>query len=90
MSLGGFPLWCSVWGVMGAYLSMRSQTRSSGLFYSGILSRNQYSRVSLRMLFAMDSEARTGSNVSRSHVVLLIIYLSSGDKNSKTESPCYL
>ena len=47
-------------------------------------------RVSLRMLFAMDSEARTGSNVSRSHVVLLIIYLSSGDKNSKTESPCYL
>ena len=66
---------------MGAALSITGQTRSSGPFSSGISLRIQSSRISSRMFLFADYGARNGSIVSRSQVVLLIIYFSSGENN---------
>ena len=74
---------------MGAALSMRGQMMSSGYFSSGILSRIQSSSVSSRMLI-MDSEASTGSTVSGSQVMRLILSFSSGDNICRSKLPCSL
>ena len=75
---------------MGAALSITGQTRSSGPFSSGISLRIQSSRISSRMFLFADYGARNGSIVSRSQVVLLIIYFYSGENNFSIESPCSL
>ena len=58
------------------------QGRSLGYLSSIISSRRQSYKVSSRILPAIYSSISTGSTVSGSQVVHLIIYLSSGEKFS--------
>ena len=85
-----FLLLRSGWSVKGSVLSMHGKNRSSGYFSSRVSPRIQSSRVSSRILLTIAYEFRTGSPVSESHVVILILSFSCGENNCRIESPCYL
>ena len=64
--------------------------RSSGYFYFGVSSRSHSSRVSSRIFLAVDYESNTGSSVSGSHVVLLVLSFYNSENNYRIEYPCSL
>ena len=75
---------------MGADLSMCGQTRSYGYFFLEILSRSQSSRFSARIMPAIYSGASTGSPVSGSQVVLMVLSFCNGENNCSIVYPCSL